>query len=100
MMPTLTTPSSLDHPLPAVLSLIGNTPLIEITRLDTGPCQLFVKLENQNPTGSIKDRVAHGAIPPEQRLALDIGDALVRLSVGVEDVGDLRADLATALHKI
>ena len=26
--------------------------------MDTGPCQLFVKLENQNPTGSIKDRVA------------------------------------------
>ncbi len=43
---------------PAILSLIGETPLVEITRIDTGPCQLFVKLENQNPTGSIKDRVA------------------------------------------
>ena len=43
---------------PGVLALIGNTPLVEITRLDTGPCQLFVKLENQNPTGSIKDRIA------------------------------------------
>ena len=43
---------------PAILSLIGDTPLVEITRMDTGPCQLFVKLENQNPTGSIKDRVA------------------------------------------
>jgi cystathionine beta-synthase len=43
---------------PAILSLIGETPLVEITRMDTGPCQLFVKLENQNPTGSIKDRVA------------------------------------------
>ncbi len=43
---------------PAIISLIGNTPLVEITRMDTGPCQLFVKLENQNPTGSIKDRIA------------------------------------------
>jgi threonine synthase len=42
---------------PAVLALIGNTPLIEVTRLDTGPCQLFLKLESQNPGGSIKDRI-------------------------------------------
>src|SRR5437660_10831724 len=43
---------------PAVLSLIGNTPLIEVTRLGTAPCQLFVKLESQNPGGSTKDRIA------------------------------------------
>src|SRR5450830_1883982 len=42
---------------PAVFSLIGNTPLIEVTRIDTGPCQLFLKLESQNPGGSIKDRI-------------------------------------------
>lgn len=40
------------------LTHIGNTPLIELTRLDAGPCRLFVKLENQNPSGSIKDRIA------------------------------------------
>src|SRR6266567_2823304 len=43
---------------PGILSLIGDTPLVEITQMDTGPSQLFVKLENQNPTGSIKDRIA------------------------------------------
>jgi len=43
---------------PSILSLIGNTPLIEITQFDTGPCRLFVKLESQNPGGSIKDRIA------------------------------------------
>ena len=42
---------------PAVLALIGNTPLIKVTRLDTGLCQLFLKLESQNPGGSIKDRI-------------------------------------------
>src|ERR1700724_4575368 len=43
---------------PAILSLIGDTPLVEVTQIDTGPCQIFFKLENQNPTGSIKDRIA------------------------------------------
>ncbi len=41
-----------------VLDLIGNTPLVEVTRLDTGRCRLFLKLEHQNPGGSIKDRIA------------------------------------------
>ena len=40
-----------------VLEMIGNTPLMAVRRLDTGPCELFVKLENQNPGGSIKDRI-------------------------------------------
>ncbi len=44
--------------------------------------------------------MTHGSIPPEQRAALGISDALVRLSVGVEDVNDLRADLESALLKI
>ena len=66
-MLTLASPPSTEHPLPAVLSLIGNTPLVEITRLDTGVCRLFVKLENQNPTGSIKDRVALAMIEAAER---------------------------------
>ena len=52
---------------PAILSLIGDTPLLEITRIDTGPCQLFMKLENQNPTGSIKDRIALSMIEAAER---------------------------------
>lgn len=47
---------------PGILDLIGNTPLVEITRFDTGPCRLFVKLESQNPGGSIKDRIARSMI--------------------------------------
>ena len=35
----------------AVLATIGETPLLELKNLDTGCCRLFVKLENQNPTG-------------------------------------------------
>jgi len=52
---------------PAVLSLIGHTPLVEVTRLDTGRCRLFVKLESQNPGGSIKDRIALSMIDAAER---------------------------------
>ena len=42
-----------------MLGLIGNTPLVELPRLSPRPeVQLYAKLEGQNPTGSIKDRVA------------------------------------------
>ncbi|MEP7014737.1 MAG: cystathionine beta-synthase [Verrucomicrobiota bacterium] len=58
MIETPTVSASSTTKAPAILSLIGDTPLVEITRIDTGPCQLFLKLENQNPTGSIKDRIA------------------------------------------
>lgn len=44
--------------------------------------------------------MTHGSIPPEQRRALGIDDTLVRLSVGVEDLEDLRTDLADALEQV
>ena len=58
MFETSLAPSISHDKPPAILSLIGDTPLVEITQLDTGPCRLFLKLENQNPGGSIKDRIA------------------------------------------
>jgi cystathionine beta-synthase len=42
---------------PAILSMIGNTPLVQVSKFDTGLCTLFLKLESQNPGGSIKDRI-------------------------------------------
>ena len=50
-----------------ILDLIGHTPLIEVRRLERGPCRLFLKLENQNPGGSIKDRVALAMIETAER---------------------------------
>ncbi len=44
--------------------------------------------------------MTHGAIPEEKRIALGITESLVRLSVGVEDVEDLRDDLKTAFAAI
>ena len=46
----------------SVLELVGNTPLVELTRLSPEGVQLYAKLEGQNPTGSIKDRVAKAMI--------------------------------------
>ena len=40
-----------------VLELIGNTPIVRVNHMDTGPCELFIKLESQNPGASIKDRI-------------------------------------------
>ena len=39
----------------SLLDLIGNTPMMKLKSLDTGPCDLYVKLELNNPGGSIKD---------------------------------------------
>ncbi len=64
---------------------------------------LFALAESLGGVESLIEHPAlmtHGSIPPEQRAALGISDALVRLSVGVEDVDDLRADLESALLKI
>ena len=44
--------------------------------------------------------MTHATIPPQTRAALGIGDSLVRLSVGIEDVDDLREDLAQALATV
>ena len=73
---------------PAILSLIGDTPLVEITRMDTGPCQLFVKLENQNPTGSIKDRIALSMIEAAERDGkLKPGGTIIEATAGNTGLG-------------
>ena len=77
----MTTPRS-------VLDLIGNTPMLELTNLDAGPCRLFVKLESQNPGGSIKDRVALSMIEAAEA-AGDIapGGTLVEATAGNTGLG-------------
>lgn len=73
---------------PAVLSLIGNTPLVEITRLDTNRCRLFVKLEGQNPGGSIKDRIALSMIAAAERDGrLKPGGTVVEATAGNTGLG-------------
>ena len=71
-----------------VIDLIGNTPLIETSRLDTGLCRLFLKLESFNPGGSIKDRPALSMIEAfEKEGRLQPGGTLVEATAGNTGLG-------------
>jgi cystathionine beta-synthase len=73
---------------PAVLGLIGNTPLVEVTRLPTGPCTLLLKLESQNPGGSIKDRIGRSMIEGAERSGrLKQGGTVVEATAGNTGLG-------------
>jgi cystathionine beta-synthase len=72
----------------ALFSLIGNTPMVEVTRMDTGPCRLFLKLESQNPGGSIKDRVGRAMIEAAERDGrLQPGGTVVEATAGNTGLG-------------
>src|SRR5439155_93068 len=81
-------PSIAHNKPPAILSLIGDTPLVQVTQFDTGPCQLFLKLENQNPGGSIKDRIALSMIEAaEAEGHLQPGGTVVEATAGNTGLG-------------
>jgi cystathionine beta-synthase len=71
-----------------VLDLIGNTPLVEVKRMDAGKCRLFLKLENQNPAGSIKDRIGLSMIrAAEEQGKLKPGGTIVEATAGNTGLG-------------
>ncbi len=71
-----------------VLEMVGRTPLLEVTRIDTGPCRLFLKLELMNPGGSIKDRIGISMIEEaEKRGDIRPGDTLVEATAGNTGIG-------------
>ena len=66
-------------------------------------CRIFALAESLGGVESLIEHPAimtHASIPAEQRKALGIGDTLIRLSVGIEDVADLRDDLTGALAAV
>jgi cystathionine beta-synthase len=72
----------------SVLDLIGDTPLIEVTRIDRGPCRLFLKLESANPSGSLKDRPARTMIEAaEAGGRLKPGGTIVEATAGNTGLG-------------
>ena len=72
----------------SVLDLIGNTPLVRVNSLDTGLCDLFLKLESQNPGGSIKDRIALNMIEAAEKAGhINPGDTLVEATAGNTGLG-------------
>ena len=71
-----------------LLKMVGNTPMLEVTKLDTGKCRLFLKLENQNPGGSIKDRVGLMMIEEAERQGLlHPGDRIIEATAGNTGLG-------------
>ena len=57
--------------LPDLVHAIGNTPLVELSRLTPNPnVRILAKLESHNPTGSIKDRTARSLIEDAERRGL------------------------------
>ena len=76
------------HTFSSALELIGSTPMVELTQFDTGPCRLFVKLESQNPGGSIKDRIGLSMIEAAERDGtLKPGGTLVEATAGNTGLG-------------
>jgi cystathionine beta-synthase len=74
--------------LPSILQSIGNTPLVELRTLDAGRCRLFAKLECQNPTGSIKDRIGLSMVEAAEREGrLRPGGTLVEATAGNTGLG-------------
>ena len=72
----------------SVLELIGRTPMVKAQRLDTGVCQLYLKLENANPGGSIKDRIGLSMIEAaEARGDIRPGATLVEGTAGNTGIG-------------
>ncbi len=70
------------------LDLIGNTPIVEVRSFDTGKCRLFLKLESQNPGGSVKDRIALSMIEDAERLGkIKPGGILIEATAGNTGIG-------------
>jgi len=71
-----------------ILEMVGRTPMLEVTHIDTGPCRLFLKLELMNPGGSIKDRIGISMIEQaEKRGDIKPGDTIVEATAGNTGLG-------------
>ncbi|MGV6800566.1 MAG: pyridoxal-phosphate dependent enzyme [bacterium] len=66
-----------------ILEAIGQTPMLQVNNIDTGCCDLFLKLEGQNPGGSIKDRMGLAMIEQAERDGkLQPGDEIIEATAG------------------
>ncbi|MBN1650601.1 MAG: cysteine synthase A [Bacteroidales bacterium] len=71
-----------------LLELIGNTPSVKINRLFNSDMEVWIKLERQNPGGSIKDRIALAMIEDaEQKGVLKKDDIIIEPTSGNTGIG-------------
>lgn len=90
------------HGFGGMVSVVLDTDLAGTRRM-MERCKLFALAESLGGVESLINHPAimtHASVPPENRAKLGIHDNLVRLSVGVEDLADLRAELEDALGAI
>ncbi|HEY5933145.1 MAG TPA: cystathionine gamma-synthase [Kofleriaceae bacterium] len=74
---------------------------IEEARRFLSTCQIFTLAESLGGVESLIEHPAimtHASVPPDRRAALGIVDGFIRLSIGIEDESDLKADLERAFH--
>lgn len=72
----------------SLLDMIGGTPMLQLKSLDTGPCSLFVKMESNNPGGSIKDRVGLAIIEEAEKSGeLLVGGTIIEATAGNTGIG-------------
>ena len=71
-----------------VLEMVGNTPVLKINNIDTGKCDLYVKMESLNPFGSIKDRVGLKMIQDaESQGLIKEGSTIIESTAGNTGLG-------------
>src|SRR5690606_22627597 len=71
-----------------VLEMIGKTPMVNISAIDTGPCELYIKLEMMIPGGSMKERIVVSMIEAaEHSGALRPGMTIIEATVGTPALG-------------
>lgn len=90
------------HGFGGMISMVLHGGIEEAKRFLSG-CELFTLAESLGGVESLIEHPAimtHASIPPEQRKALGIDDGLIRLSVGIEHIQDLQADLERAFASI
>ncbi len=67
----------------SIIDMIGNNPMFEARKLNSGPCRLFLKLEGQNLGGSIKDRMGLFMIEAaEQEDKIKLGGMVTAITKG------------------
>jgi cystathionine beta-synthase len=72
----------------SILELIGGTPMLRVAHLDTGPCELYLKLESMNPGGSVKDRIGLSMIEGAEKAGkLKPGATVVEGTAGNTGLG-------------
>jgi cysteine synthase A len=72
----------------SILEAIGNTPHVRLNRLFGDRCNVFIKLERQNPGGSIKDRIALAMIEAaEKDGSLKPGTTIIEPTSGNTGIG-------------